>query len=230
MHWMDGAPTYTAQERAYQFLKNEISGGRLKSGELIDPLVIGKHLGISRIPVREALFRLISEGYLVALPNRRIIVTVLSPEKIEELFEIRAVLEGLAARRAAGVMDSRVLENLRFILQRMKLVERQPDAWLQLHADFHGILCERANYPELLSEIERLHLRVQPYLRLYYTAYARLEMKSAEHMTLIDAMQGGDGAFVESAVRDHILTAGKDLMKFVREFGVFEQTTSVVPD
>ncbi|MBN9221803.1 MAG: GntR family transcriptional regulator [Mesorhizobium sp.] len=211
---------HTAQARAYHFLKNEICAGRLSASEMVDAQSISKQLQMSRVPVREAIFQLIAEGFLSVLPNRRVIVTQLGPDKIEEIFEMRAVLEGLAARRASYYVNAETIVNLRFILQRMRLAERQPDVWVQLHAEFHSVLCTLAGYPSLLAEIQRLHSMIQPYLRLYYTAYERLEMKTAEHQILVDALQSGDGALIEAKMRDHISTAGRELANYSRELGV----------
>lgn len=210
---------HTAQARAYHFIKNEICAGRLNAGELVDAQSISKQLLMSRVPVREAIFQLIAEGFLSGLPNRRVAVTQIGPDKIEELFEMRAVLEGLAARRAAGFVNAEMISNLRFIVQRMQLAERQPDVWVQLHSEFHSVICAQAGYPTLLAEVQRLHSLIQPYVRLYNTAYERLEMKRAEHQQLVDDLQTGDGALIEAKMREHISTAGRELVRYSRELG-----------
>lgn len=208
---------YTAQARAYHFIKNEICGGHLRAGELVDAKTISDQLQMSRVPVREAVFQLVTEGFLTSLPNRRVAVTQLGPEAIEEIFEMRAVLEGLAARRAVLFINAETIANLRFVVQRMELAEHQPDLWVQLHADLHSIICTPADYPTLLGEIQRLHSLIQPYLRLYYTGYERLEMKSSEHTALVDALETGNGALIETKMRDHISAAGRNLASYSRK-------------
>lgn len=208
---------YSAQARAYHHIKNKIGSGRLGSGEIIDTQLVCDELQISRIPVREAVVQLISEGFLTSLPNRRVIVTEIGPGEINELFEMRAVLEGLAARRAVALVTKESLGYLRLLIQRMQLVERQPDAWVQLHSEFHLVLCAEAAYPLLLAEIERLHSRLLPYHRLFNTAYNRLEMQSSNHLSLVEALEEGDPGKVEQAMRDHVSTAGQELVRFSKK-------------
>lgn len=205
---------YSAQARAYHHIKNKIGAGKLRAGEIIDTQMVCDELQISRIPVREAVVQLISEGFLTSLQNRRVIVTEIGPAEINELFEMRAVLEGLAARRATSLISKENLGYLKLLIQRMQLVERQPDAWVQLHSEFHLVLCAEAAYPYLLAEIERLHSRLLPYHRLYNTAYHRLEMQSSDHLSLVEALEHGDPLDVERVMRDHIITAGQELVRF----------------
>lgn len=211
-----GKMTNSAQSRAYNYIKNEICAGRMAPGEVLDVKMISAHLQVSRVPVREAVFQLVAEGFLTTLPNRRVIITEMGPENISELFEMRAVLEGLAARRAAELVDSEAISHLLFIVGRMELVERQPDAWVQLHAEFHAVLCATAQYPMLLTEIQRLHSLVQPYLRLYNSAYERLEMRRSEHRDLVEILKARDSLLMEQKMREHITAAGQDLIAFSR--------------
>ena len=95
----------SAQQQAYLFLRDQIQVGRLAGGSRIKPEDIATELGISRMPVREAIRQLDTEGLLTIRPNRGAIVTVFSADRLSELFEMRAVLEGLCARRAAVDFD-----------------------------------------------------------------------------------------------------------------------------
>src|ERR1700712_4074602 len=91
----------SAQQRAYQFIRGCILQGEIPGGSKINPAEIAKTLGISRMPVREALVQLDVEGLVTNRMTRGAIVTVLDPSDVEELFEMRAALESIAARYAA---------------------------------------------------------------------------------------------------------------------------------
>ena len=109
----------TAQEEAYLYLRESILSGDLPGGTRLDIARVATHLGMSRMPVREALRQLASEGLVVIRPNRGVAVTQLTPEDVLEIFEMRAALEGLAARLARPHLDEAAFQDLEHILQRM---------------------------------------------------------------------------------------------------------------
>ncbi|MBS7780153.1 GntR family transcriptional regulator, partial [Acidovorax sp. CCYZU-2555] len=96
---LDGSAT-SAHEQAYHHLSHAIRMGHMKPGERLVADDVANAIGMSRMPVREALRRLASEGLLVMPPNRGAIVRELSEAEVVEVFEMRAVLEGLAAAMA----------------------------------------------------------------------------------------------------------------------------------
>lgn len=91
-------PPPSAQQLAYIHLQDRIVSGALPGGTRLKPEPIAQQLGISRMPVREAIRQLNAEGYVTIMPNRGAVVTNRTPEDVIELFEMRAVLEG--SRRA----------------------------------------------------------------------------------------------------------------------------------
>jgi biotin operon repressor len=95
------APPASAQQQAYVFLLEQIQSGRLAGGQRIRLEDVAAELGISRMPIRKAIRQLDTEGLLTIRPNRGAVVTMFSPDHLTELFEMRAVLEGLCARSAA---------------------------------------------------------------------------------------------------------------------------------
>src|SRR5277367_3122292 len=112
------AGAISAQQQAYLYLREQIQAGRLKGGMRVKPEDIASEIGTSRMPVREAIRQLDTEGLLTIRPNRGAIVTILSPENLSELFEMRAVLEGLCARRAAATFDEDAADELTLLLNR----------------------------------------------------------------------------------------------------------------
>src|SRR5579871_541757 len=94
----------TAEEFAHERLRELILTGELAGGTRLQQAELAARLGISRMPVRQAILRLESEGLVIQRPNRGAFVTLLGPEGILELFEMRSVLEGLALRLAVPQM------------------------------------------------------------------------------------------------------------------------------
>ena len=105
------APLATAQQEAYLFLREQILSGELSAQARVNPADVADRLGISRMPVREALRQLDAEGLVIMRPNRRAFVASLSATEVEELFEIRTALEVMAVGYA--VRTARTLRRRR---------------------------------------------------------------------------------------------------------------------
>lgn len=205
----------TAQQQAYVYIRDQILSGQFTGGMRLQAADIAASVGISRMPVREALRQLDSEGLVTIRPNRGAVVTELTAPEIEELFEMRAVFEALAARCAVPHLNERVIEELEFRLNRMDLARGDPRLWLERHNDFHDYLSQQSERPRLTAEIKRLRTAVQPYLLMYINVYAETEMEGYEHATLMEALQSRETDRLETAVRHHVLSAARGVMEFV---------------
>src|ERR1700691_2436179 len=145
-----------AQQYAYAYLRGKIFSGDLVGGMKLNPMEIAASLGISRMPVREALRQLDAEGFVVIRPNRGAVVTQLTIPEIEDLFEMRAVLESLAVRYAMPNLTPDAIEELDLLRGRMDRVRGESQKWLRLHAEFHEFISDLAQRARLASEISRL--------------------------------------------------------------------------
>lgn len=197
-----------AQLVAYSHLKKEILAGTLRAGTAINPEEIGKRLGLSRTPVREAIFRLDQEGLVSFGANRRAVVTALTASQILELFEIRIALEGLAIERAVRRLTGQIIDDLEFDLIRMDRATGDPKRWLTLHDEFHDRIYRAAEMPRLSEEIARLRQSIRPYFLMYYDVFQAPEMPGFEHASLVQVLRRMDSALARIALADHIRNAG----------------------
>jgi DNA-binding GntR family transcriptional regulator len=191
----------------------------MKSDTRLDLDAIAQRLDISRMPVREAVRQLASEGLLTIYPRRGVMVTTLASSDILELFHIRAVLEALAVRtalerRAIGLEEQAHLGRL---ADRMHAVEHEPVAWLRRHDQFHEYLCARSASPRLTAMIRNVRQSVQPHVRVFLSAYAA-EMPGAEHRGLLAAIAAGDPTAAEQAMRVHVTSAATAIVSFLKRF------------
>lgn len=158
--------TETIRERAYSELRRSIIAGRFEPGEPIVVRVVAEQMGIGLMPVRESIQQLVTEGGFEFLPNRTVRVPVLSPAALEEIFEIRAKLEGFAAAKAAQLMTKEEIAALK--ASHDQLVEasgsRVPAEGLEANLAFHFQIYRAARVPHLYEIIERLWLKVGPLL------------------------------------------------------------------
>jgi DNA-binding GntR family transcriptional regulator len=207
--------TATAQQQAYSYLRSKIFAGELRGGMRLNPEEIATFLGISRMPVREAIRQLDAEGYVVMRPNRGAVVTQLTVAEIQDLFEMRAALEGLAVRHAVPYLTDEAFYELTTLKDRMDRGREEPAKWTRLHADFHQFICELGKRTRLAHEISRLRQAVQPYLLIHVAAYEAVEMAASEHKALLDALMTKDADVAEACMRDHITEASKRIVTFL---------------
>lgn len=193
----------SAQQQAYAYIHACIRDGRFAGGARIKPEEVASVLGLSRMPVREAIRQLDSEGLLTIRLNRGAVVTMLSSGELTELFEMRAVLEGLAMRTAVAAMDDDAFEEADLLLARMERARPDVGDWINRHEAFHDFLCRRSGRDRLIAEVARLRAAVAPYLRLSLHA-SSAAMDTAEHRLLVDVLRTGDPDRAEATMRNHV--------------------------
>jgi DNA-binding GntR family transcriptional regulator len=202
----------TAEDEAYRHIHAAIRLGRYGAGQRLVPETIAAEIGVSRMPVREAFRRLATEGLVTIRPNRGVTVNGLNVSEMQEVFEMRAVLEGLAVRLALPYITPRVMRQLEALLDRLDDGEDlQPD-WTAAHREFHETLCALSGRPRLMRQIAGLHSLVEPHMRVWVIA-DRPTSARAHHQSLIDALRSGDAQRCEETVREHVLVTVADVMK-----------------
>jgi DNA-binding GntR family transcriptional regulator len=213
----------SAQQEAYRYLRDRILSGELSGDARLNPAEIAELLGISRMPVREALRQLDAEGLVIMRPNRAALVRRLTAAEVEDLFEIRTALEVLAVRPAVQALNDELLAELVATMQRMDRARSNPVEWLRRHDDFHDSISALGQRKRLRQELARVRLAIRPYLLMYMKVYETVEMPGLEHSSLIDALASRDVARAESAMRVHVANPGAGLITFLREREVAEK-------
>lgn len=207
----------TAQQEAYRYLRDRILSGEFAGDERLNPAEIAELLGVSRMPVREALRQLDAEGLVTMRPNRAAHVTRLTALEVQDLFEIRTALEGLAVRPAVHALTQELLADLVATMERMDRARNNPVEWLKRHDDFHDAISALGNRKRLRQELARVRLAMRPYILMYMKVFDTVEMPGLEHSSLLEALASGDVARAEQAMRLHVANAGEGLLKFLRE-------------
>ncbi len=203
----------TAEDEAYRHIHAAITTGRYRAGERLMPEAIALDIGTSRMPVREAFRRLSTEGLVTIRPNRGVTVNRLNVSDMQEVFEMRAVLEGLAVRLALPNMTENTIRRLEDIIDRIDDQSTiQPD-WTSAHRLFHETLCAASERPRLMRQIASLHSLVEPHMRLWVLQEDRPPSARTDHQDLIDALRSGDPQRCESTMRQHVLDTITDLAK-----------------
>ncbi len=204
----------TLGERVTGELRALLVAGRLAPGEKLSLRRVAEALGVSMMPVREAVSRLAADRALEVLPGRAVRVPVLSLEQFHELTRLRLVVEGFAAEEAARKATSADIARIAAYdaAFRKAASADPPDSAgaVAANRDLHFALYEAAGMPSLVEMVERLWLKAGPILNLdMRDEPRRLKGGSAmqAHARLLDALRRQDAAAARAALEDDITAA-----------------------
>jgi DNA-binding GntR family transcriptional regulator len=156
----------TLKETVYKRLLQAIVSGKLPPGTRITIAQLAGQLGVSLMPVREALRKLEAGSFISIQKNRRIVIKELSRSDLNELLQIRLKLESMAARAALKNYTNELLKDLEDLMDDVKGA-KDPEEFLEKNKQFHHTLYRHAHMPILQETIEGLWRRVSPYLHIY---------------------------------------------------------------
>lgn len=219
MSAFDVAEPISAEAEAYNYILGKIRRGELRPGMRLKTEEIAGEIGMSRMPVRDAFGRLYQLGILTVRPNRGAVVTEFTADQIIELFEIRSVLEGLAIRRAAAFVTDRDIAELEDLLERMGRAENNLEQWLVRHGEFHAAIAQLSGGRRLAREIERMHLLLEVFLRVWMLGEAGPIDAMAEHAEVVEALKTRDPVKAETVMRNHVLSTAPAVAHALRSAG-----------
>ncbi|MQA83741.1 MAG: FCD domain-containing protein [Streptosporangiales bacterium] len=195
----------TAQEFVLSELRQAILSGRLAPGEPIRQDALAEQLGVSRVPLREALKILEGEGQVTYRPHRGYFVTDLSLDDLLEVYRIRQLLEGEAARRAIDRLTEEDLERLAEAQREVDKAGAASDIMAMTTANrrFHFILLEAAGMPRLMRLIRILWDATDTYRAVYLGDERNRQRVSREHDVIVSAVRSGDVELVVRVLDEH---------------------------
>jgi DNA-binding GntR family transcriptional regulator len=188
-------------------IRGRILDGTLKPGERLVEDRLSAELGVSRVPVREALRGLSVEGLVTLLPRRGATVIEITPETVAELVEVRALLEGLNAKLAAQRHDPEIVAQLEDTLARGNEAAKSGTAeqLARLNAEFHERLAE-ASRNSVLSDVMR-GLRERTSIAFAINGRARAREDWQEHAGILAAVIAGDTELAALLATRHVQNA-----------------------
>ncbi len=200
-------------DKVFEQLEQDLISGHYTAGEILTEAKLSTALGVSRTPVREAVRRLEQEG-LLRESGKGMVVVGISRTDLEDIYEIRRRLEGLAASRAAESNDDEFLNKLQEIVELQEFYTARGDATniQALDSRFHKIIYERCG-GILRDTLSSLHRRIQRHRKDSVTDLARAKQAAAEHRAIFEAIAKGDGVLAEKLTVVHICNACQNIMK-----------------
>ena len=203
------------RERAYNDLKSDLLSGRFSPGERLTEEHLAKSLGVSRTPVREALHKLESEGLVKPLESRGFYVARDSREELEDLFDIRAALEGYAIRLICARISAETIKQLNEFIKKAEdaLARKQLDEIFeyntQFHDALHGAIAHKSRFHNLIADTRKYVLRYRKD-SLHYLAGAKRTI--AGHKKILLAISLKDPDLCERVMREHIQEAKEEAL------------------
>lgn len=198
-------------------LRERILRGIYPDGEPLRQDTLADDLGVSRIPIREALRQLEAEGLVTFNPHRGAVVSSLSLDEIEELFELRAEIECDLVRRAVPNTTPEQLARVMELIDDFEEALRSGDIarWGPLNWHFHAALYAPANRNVTMGVLQKLHQHSDRYVRVQVLHGPGGATTNDEHRAIAAAVEAKDITRATQLMRDHVLGAGRSLRQFL---------------
>lgn len=213
-------------EEATRYLRDALMSGAFQSGERMGVEDLARRMGVSTMPVREALVTLANEGLLEVLPRRGFRVARISRNDVRDVFRVHAFVAGLLAEAAAPLIDGAVLDELRQIEAEVERLSRETST-----SDERSALVEELNFRfhrtvNQLPDASRLRWFLRAATRyvprhFYESIPGWLDTTVNDHPQIIDALERRDGALARRLVEKHVLSAGELIVSHLDQRGMW---------
>jgi len=187
-------------------LEQAITSGKLQPGEKLSEDSLMSSLGIGRVPLREALRRLESDGYVTFLSNDQVVVSKPTVDEVEDYYTIASVLEGLAARLAVARARPEDVERLRELHQHLRQACRAKDAaaYFEANSRFHRFIAQLAGNERLYRMVDQMRQEMRKTRIIALHLPQRLDYSMREHDQIMDAFLKRNPELAEAAVIKHL--------------------------
>jgi DNA-binding GntR family transcriptional regulator len=192
-------------------LRQAIITGAIRPGERIRVADLERKFGVSHIPIREALRRLQSEGFVEISPRRTTIAAGVDLGDLANIYDLRRIIEIEIGQRAVSRMTKSDIETVRRALVRFRAVANDPSSaeFWERHRDFHWALLAPAANPTVKRVLDHLWQSSERYVRLFVSTFATMDTVMDLHVELYEACAGGDATIFANALTRHYVETEK---------------------
>ena len=209
-------------QTAYQMLLDEILEGKLYPGQRLVERELVKRLGISKTPVREALLRLKEEGLVQGVLNQSVSVTRITITDVVEIYDLREVLEGLAAKTAAIKITSHSSNRLKELIaiSEKYCIENNLKEYAEVDLELHNLIGVISENQRLCDALSRFRNQSRILIRNVIKLLGRGgKVSLREHKAIVEAIVGGNPELAEKRAKEHIHEAKKAVMRLLDSMG-----------
>ena len=216
----------TVKETLVEALRDEIVRGDFAPGQYLRLEEIAPRFDVSTTPVREALRELEAEGLVTIFPHRGAIVTQLSADELQDIYDIRATLEEMATRLAVPFLTEATIADLTSLVEQIDTHLNDVAMVVKLNHQFHHTLYTASGRSHLCELIRILRYRSQHYLHVFIveTELGHTPQSQGEHRAILEACERGDAEQAAALIHDHVAQVGRAIIEYVRQRDESEAT------
>lgn len=210
----------TRTQLVVETLREKILSGEIKAGQPLRQAALAEELNVSRIPVREALLQLEAEGLVSFEPHKGATATELTASQVDELFELRAMLEAdLLASSIPHISDEKLAEATELLSRLDKALgkENAANTWSELNSDYHNCLYSGANRPQTQDLVNTLNKNADRYIRMHLLWAGGISKAESEHNELLALCKARDVEKSVALLKQHILGSRDEIKEFLSE-------------
>lgn len=214
-----GVRTESLALQAYRHLRRQLMAGRYKPGQKIKLKEVSDELGISATPIREALGRLVSEHALFQIDRRSVRVPIMDAERYRHISDVRILLEGEAAARAAQLATDADITRLEAVHEALCVANDAGcmEDLMAVNERFHHALCDLAAMPVLHHMVENLWLQCGPTMNAFLDYPPRAPRQRHAHLMIIDALRKRDPEAARKALTLDIRASVERIVSYLDE-------------
>jgi len=205
------------RENAYELIKRMVLKGYFKPGERLIENQLSKKFGVSRTPIREAIRKLAAEGLVEITPKDGAKISKLTRNDIDEIYEIRDVLECFAAEKAASIITDKEVESLEKLLKDSEnaLLEKDMKRMAQIDTKIHNLFCKCCKNDRLIQLIEVLCTNITRHRELILETPDAGKEAIAGHREIINALKKRNKKAIRKSVHEHIMRGREILLEII---------------
>lgn len=203
---------YSLRGKVYDRIREDILNGVYEEHEELKEATLGEKMGVSRTPVREALRQLELEGLVEIIPNKGARVTGITKKDIEDIYQIRYLLEGLSARWATEYITEEQIEKMEETLYLTEFHAKKGNFTqvYELDSQFHELMYEASGSKMLNHILSDFHMYVTRIRRTSLALDNRSKNSTEEHRAILDAIKSRDAQKAEECAHNHVKSTIKN--------------------
>jgi len=208
----------TRTQLVVEIIREKILSGEIVAGQALRQASLAEELNVSRIPVREALLQLEAEGLVSFEPHKGATATELNLDKVDELFELRAMIEADLLRASIANISDEALAQADEILAKLDSALGKQNAaniWSELNSEFHNCLYSGANRPQTTDLVNILNKNADRYIRMHLLWAGGISKAGPEHAELLAFCKDRDIEQAVAKLKQHILNSRDAIKAFL---------------
>jgi len=207
---------YSLRVKVFEILEDDILSGKLEPGDSLIETKLSEELGVSRTPIREAIRQLELEGLVKSIPNKGAVVLGVSIQDIKDIYAIRTLIEGLAARWAAEKITPEEIAALQESVELLEFYTGKNDMQhlQKFDSRFHEIIYDACKSNPLKKTLSSFHHYIKNARALSFQTPGRAKKALEEHKAILKAIMEGDSKTAEILACEHVKNAGENFIKY----------------